>query len=227
MFTYIYDVFVPNDFGFIPGRLDIVVVLALYAATYVIIRQLGGRAWSLVYVALIPFLNWAFGFIGDVPVVAPNDLAEKGISLHPLALVTGAVFVVRDFVQREIGQRVLILMAIAIGWSVYYAPLWLALASGLAFAISEGFDWLVYTLSKYRLSTRILLSSAVAAPIDTAVFLYGADISKQLEFGADPGNSLHLANYIVILIGKMITAYWMSRVIRAREDRGLIDPAAA
>lgn len=227
MLADLYSVFVPNNMPFVPGSFDIIVVFALYAATYVVIRALGGGRWSMLYVALIPFLNWAFGFVGDVPVVGPNEIVEKGISLHPLALVTGAVFVVRDFVQREIGQRVLILMAIAIGWSVYYAPLWLALASGLAFAISEGFDWLVYTFSKYRLSTRILLSSAVAAPIDTAVFLYGADLSKQIEFGADPGNSLHLANYIVILIGKMITAYWMSRVIRAREDRGLIDPKAA
>ena len=227
MWDYIYNIFVPNDIVFIPGQLDIIAVFALYAITFFIIRGLGGQIWSFIYVALIPFLNWAFGVIGDVPIVAPNDWAENGISLHPLALVTGAVFVVRDFVQREIGQKVLILMAIAIGWSFYYAWIVIALASGLAFAISEGFDWLVYTFTKYRLSTRILLSSAVAAPIDTTVFLYGADLLKQWEFGDPPGNTLHLANWIVIVIGKMITAYVISHIIRRREDRGLVDPAAA
>ncbi len=226
MLNSIYNIFVPNDYAFIPGKLDIVIVFALYALTYVIVRRLGGRSWSLVYVAMIPFLNWSFGIVGDVPIVAPNDWAAQGISLHPLALVTGAVFVVRDFVQREIGQKVLILMLIAVGWSVYYAPIWLALASGIAFTVSEGFDWLVYTIAKYRLSTRILISSAVATPIDTLIFLYGADLSKQIEFDANPGNTLHLANFIVILTGKMIAAFVLSRYIRAREDQGKIDAMA-
>lgn len=222
----IYGVFVPNDIPFLPGYSDILLVFGLYALTGYIIHRLKGRIWSTIYVALIPFLNWSFGIIGDVPIVAPNEWVESGIFLHPLALVTGAVFVVRDFVQREIGQKVLVLMVMAVAWSMFYAPFWLAAASGLAFAISEGFDWLAYTFTKYRLSTRILISSAVAAPIDTAVFLYGADISKQMEFGLEPGNSLHLANFIVILTGKMIAAWVLSQVIRKREDRGLIDPAA-
>lgn len=226
MLADLYTVIVPNDLPFIPGWLDVIVVFACYAITYFIIRLLGGGRWSILYVALIPFLNWAFGFVGDVPIVAPNEWAENGISLHPLALVTGLVFVVRDFVQREIGQKVLILMAIAIGWSFYYAWIVIALASGLAFAISEGFDWLVYTFTKYRLSTRILLSSAVAAPIDTTVFLYGADLLKQWEFGEPAGNTLHLANWTVIIIGKMITAYVLSRIIRRREDLGLMDAKA-
>jgi uncharacterized PurR-regulated membrane protein YhhQ (DUF165 family) len=137
------------------------------------------------------------------------------------------VFVIRDFVQREMGHRVLIVMAMAIAWSFYYAWPVIALASGIAFAISEGVDWLLFTFTKYRLSTRILLSSALAAPVDTTVFLYGADLAKQMELGMDPGNSLHVWNWIVFVIGKMVGAVIVSAIIRRREDLGKVDPAAA
>jgi uncharacterized PurR-regulated membrane protein YhhQ (DUF165 family) len=137
------------------------------------------------------------------------------------------VFVVRDFVQREMGHRVLILMALAIAWSFYYSWPVIALASATAFAISESVDWLLFTFTKYRLSTRILLSSAVAAPIDTTVFLYGADLAQSMAGLAEPGSQLHLANWIFFIIGKMIGAVAVSAMIRYREKRGEVDPAAA
>ncbi len=203
--------------------------LTALALTVAAIWLLKGRVFALIYVALIPFLNWSFGVISEVPLLAPGNggLFDKGVSLHPMTLVTGMVFVVRDFVQREMGHRVLILMAIAVAWSFFYAWPVIALASGIAFAISEGVDWLLFTFTKYRLSTRILLSSAVAAPVDTTVFLYGADLAKQMELGMDPGNSLHLANWVVFIIGKMVGAVIVSYIIRRREDAGLINPQAA
>ena len=209
----------------LPGLL--VPVLVALSLTLAAIWYLQGRAWALLYVALIPFLNWSFGVIPEYQVVAPGDTFKQGISLHPMTMVTGMVFVVRDFVQREMGHRVLILMALAVAWSFFYAWPVIALASGIAFAISEGVDWLVFTFTKYRLSTRILISSALASPVDTTVFLYGADLAKQMEFGADPGNSLHLANWIVFVIGKMVGAVIVSAIIRRREDLGLTNPAEA
>ncbi len=197
--------------------------------SFLAIWLLKGRGWALVYVALIPFLNWSFGVIPEFQVVAPtgSGLTAQGVSLHPMTMVTGMVFVIRDFVQREMGHRVLIVMALAIAWSFYYAWPVIALASGVAFAISEGVDWLLFTFTKYRLSTRILLSSALAAPVDTTVFLYGADLAKQMELGMDPGNSLHVWNWIVFVIGKMVGAVIVSAIIRRREDLGKVDPAAA
>ena len=201
-------------------------LLAL-ALTFAAIWMLQGRFWAVIYVALIPFLNWSFGVIPEFQVVAPGQslLFSHGVSLHPMTIVTGMVFVVRDFVQREMHHRVLVVMALAVGWSFYYAWPVIALASGVAFAISEGVDWLLFTFSKYRLSTRILLSSALAAPVDTTVFLYGADLAKQIELGLDPGNSLHMWNWIVFVIGKMVGAVFVSAVIRRREDLGLTNPA--
>jgi uncharacterized membrane protein len=149
------------------------------------------------------------------------------IIFNPLTIATGMVFVVRDFVQREMGHRVLVLMALAIGWSFYYSWPVIALASGIAFAISETADWLIFTFTKYRLSTRILLSSALAAPIDTTVFLYGADLAQVMAGTAEPGSQFNMANWIFFIIGKMIGAIAVSSMIRYREKRGEVDPASA
>lgn len=197
--------------------------------TFAAIWFLKGRAWAVLYVALIPFLNWSFGIISEFPLMdaGQSDLFPKGISLHPMTMVTGMVFVIRDFVQREMGHRVLLVMAMAIAWSFFYAWPVIALASGIAFAISESVDWLLFTFTKYRLSTRILLSSALAAPVDTTVFLYGADLAKQMQLGLEPGNSLHIANWVVFVVGKMVGAVVVSYLIRRREDAGKIEPYVA
>jgi len=187
------------------------------------IWNLGGRGWALFYVAVIPFLNWSFAVVPDIPLVAPGVINEAGVSLHPLTLVTGFVFVARDFVQREMGHKVLIVMAIAIGWAFFYAWPVIVIASGTAFAISEIVDWALFTFTKYKLSTRILLSSALACPIDTTIFLYGADLARQMALGEPAGNSLHLANWIVFVIGKMIGALIVSRMVKKREDAGYYD----
>lgn len=202
-------------------------VLAGLVITILIIYRLGGRAWALLYVALIPFLNWSFGIIPEFQIVMPGDTFANGLSLHPMTMVTGLVFVVRDFVQREMKQWVLVCMGLAVGWSFFYAWPVIALASGIAFAVSETVDWLFFTFTKYRLSTRILLSSAVAAPIDTTVFLYGADLAMQINMGAAPGSMLHTPNWIVFVIGKMVGAVIVSAVIRNREDAGKISPHEA
>lgn len=205
-------------------------VLAGLIATGVLIWRLNGRVWAYLYVALIPFLNWSFGKISGVDMT--NELgwlfgtAHK-ILVNPLTIATGFVFVIRDFVQREMGHRVLILMALAIGWSFYYSWPVIALASGIAFAISETVDWLLFTFTKYRLSTRILLSSALAAPIDTTVFLYGADLAQVMAGTAQPGDMFNLPNWILFILGKMVGAVAVSWMIRRREQRGEVDPAAA
>ena len=118
-------------------------------------------------------------------------------------------------------------MAVAIAWSFYYSWPVIAMASGIAFAISETADWLLFTFTKYRLSTRILLSSALAAPLDTTVFLYGADLAKVMAGMGQPGDEFHIANWVVFVIGKMVGAVVVSWMMRMRENRGLVDPHAA
>jgi len=200
--------------------LPVIIGLALSVG---IIWHYGGRAWALFYVIVIPFLNWSFGVVPDIPIMEPKPWYDKGISLHPLTLVTGFVFVARDFVQREMGHKVLIVMAIAIGWAFFYAWPVIVIASGTAFAVSEMVDWALFTFTRYKLSTRILLSSALACPIDTTIFLYGADLARQMALGEPEGNSLHLANWIVFVIGKMVGALIVSRMVKKREDEGYYD----
>ena len=207
-------------------------VLIGFVATGILIWFLKGRAWAFIYVALIPFLNWTFGR-PEIPKVDLTPMfggvfgTTHEIIFNPLTIATGLVFVVRDFVQREMGHRVLILMVLAIAWSFYYSWPVIAVASGIAFAISETSDWLIFTFTKYSLSTRILLSSALAAPIDTTVFLYGADLAQVMAGTAEPGSMFNLANWIFFIIGKMIGALIVSAMIRYREKRGEVDPAAA
>lgn len=205
---------------------DLLVVCIGLACTLYIIRREGGHLWAFIYFATIPFLNWSFGVVPSIQLISPNEFFARGVELHPLTMVTGLVFVFRDFVQRRMGQRVLIVMALAIAWSFYYAWPVIALASGIAFAVSEIADWALYTFTKYRLSQRILLSSLLASPIDTTIFLYGADLALQMQLGEPAGSMLHMANWVVFFIGKMVGAVIVSMAVRRREEAGLIDAYA-
>jgi hypothetical protein len=177
--------------------------------------------YTLVYILLIPFINWSFTWAPMVGFVQQNFAvyfagdtipdAAKWL-FNPVTIVTGLVLVARDFAQREIGHEVLIAMALAIGLTFATSGGELALASGAAFAISEIVDWMMFTFTKYKLSTRVLLSSALAAPIDTTVFLYGASFIRDAQ--------LTVPNIIMSVGGKMVGALFIWWLIRARERRG-------
>ncbi|GLQ23586.1 hypothetical protein GCM10007853_14600 [Algimonas ampicilliniresistens] len=155
---------------------------------------------TVVYVLLIPFINWSFTW---APMV---ELPGLGWMFNPVTIVTGLVLVARDFAQREIGHWVLLAMAVALGLTWATSGGELALASGVAFAVSELVDWAVFTFTKLKLSTRVLLSSALAAPVDTSVFLLGAEAIR-------PG-MFTLPNISMSIIGKMVGAlviWWLIR----------------
>jgi len=120
--------------------------------------------WVLIYVASIVAVNYGFS---AVPLV---DLGPLGM-WPPMSLLVGAVFVLRDFAQRDAGQWVLLAMGVGLVLSYVMADPYVAIASACAFAISEALDWLFYTLTKRPLAQRILISSAVSTPIDSAIFL--------------------------------------------------------
>ena len=48
---------------------------------------------------------------------------------------------------------------------------YIALASLVAFLVSETVDWGVYSFTKKPLHERILISSLISTPIDSAIFL--------------------------------------------------------
>jgi queuosine precursor transporter len=123
---------------------------------------------TALYVGLMPLINWSFA---AVPTFAIPESFGGG-QFQPLAVVTGLVLVVRDFAQREIGNRVLAAMIIGLLFSTMTSWIVVVVASGAAFLISELVDWAVYTFTKRPLSQRIMLSSAASAPLDQVVFLY-------------------------------------------------------
>lgn len=152
---------------------------------------------TLLYIALIVAVNYGFSV---VPLVKLPD----GTMWPPMSLVVGFIFVVRDFAQREIGHKVLLAMLVGAALSYVMASPYVAIASAAAFLVSEVVDWLVYSLTKRPLSQRILTSSLLATPLDSAVFLYGI-------------GAFSWAGVLAMTVSKLIGAAIVWWLIRRRE----------
>ncbi len=122
------------------------------------------------YMAFIVLVNWLF---------VPEQLIEgvtqwttnSWLGTFYLAnIVVGFVFVLRDYAQREVGHTILVFTALAMIPVYLFAGPGLAVASLVAFALSETMDWAVYSFTKRPLQNRILLSSMLAVPVDTLAF---------------------------------------------------------
>lgn len=135
-------------------------------------------------------------------------LADGG-TFSPLAIVTGLVLVVRDLAQREIGHTIFLPLAIGIAISFAMAPPTIALASAAAFAISETVDWAVYSFTKRPLSQRVLISSAIGAPIDSAVFWLLASFTVAGVFT--------WSTVLTAIVSKLLGAFIVYLLLKRRE----------
>ena len=153
--------------------------------------------YTVLYIALIVLVNWLF-------TVVPLVDMPGGEKWPPVSLVVGLIFVARDFAQREIGHRVIVAMLIAGALSYYMADPFVAAASVTAFLISEFADWAVYSFTGRPFAQRILLSSVLATPIDSAVFL------------AMIGH-LSLSGVVAMTASKMLGALVVWWMVRRRE----------
>lgn len=115
--------------------------------------------YAMLYLVSIVLIN--IGFV-HVPLIH---------GWPPMSVAVGLVFVLRDFAQREIGHKVLLVMLAGAVISFFMASPAVAVASCAAYLVSELVDWAVYTFSKRPLAQRVLLSSALGTPVDSAVFL--------------------------------------------------------
>ena len=141
--------------------------------------------YTLLYILSIILVNIGFIYVPMIPLL--------GQMFPPMTLIVGLVFILRDFAQREVGHGVLIAMGIGAILSYIMADPFIAIASVVAFGISELVDWAVYTYTKRPLKQRILLSSALGTPIDSAVFL------SMIGFFNPVG-------FILMTLGKMVAA---------------------
>jgi uncharacterized PurR-regulated membrane protein YhhQ (DUF165 family) len=120
--------------------------------------------WVAAYIAAIVLVNWLF------VAVAPWQTSFG--DLYVANVVVGFVFVLRDYGQRQIGQRILLATLLAGIITYFMVGQELAIGSLTAFFISEMADWAIFTFTKRPLQERILVSSAISVPLDTLAFQY-------------------------------------------------------
>ena len=119
--------------------------------------------WLLAYIAAIVAVNYGFS------VTQPFNVF--GVFLPPMTFLVGAIFVIRDYAQQANNTMIWPAMLVGCTISWWMASPDVAIASAVAFILSEALDWLVFTVTKRPLRDRILWSSAVATPLDSVVFL--------------------------------------------------------
>ena len=137
-------------------------------------RSWAEAMWVAAYIIAIVGLNWLFDAVA--PIMTP-------FGALPLAtFIVGAVFVLRDYAQRQIGHYILLgtLFAGVLTWFMVKPSL--AVASTTAFAISEMADWAIFSFTGRPLQQRILISSLFSVPLDTLFFLYLADFLTPASF---------------------------------------------
>jgi uncharacterized PurR-regulated membrane protein YhhQ (DUF165 family) len=150
------------------------------------VRSSWRYAWLVAYIATIFAANWAVVQLGIVP-VGFGLAAPAGVYFAGLALTF------RDLVQEELGRRwtfAAIILGAALSFVV--SPQF-ALASGLAFLLSETTDFLVYTPIRERSWLwGVLLSNIAGSLVDSALFLW-------LAFGS-----------LEFLAGQLVGKWWVT-----------------
>lgn len=131
-------------------------------------------ALSAAFLGCIPAANWLIGNVGTTCIpagpclipVAPGLMAPSGV------LLIGAALALRDAVQEAAGRTtVLALVAAGAALSLAFSPPALALASALAFLLSELADFAIYDrLRRRQLALAVIASGIVGAVLDSLLF---------------------------------------------------------
>lgn len=149
----------------------------------------------LGYIATIVAANWAIQTYGLVP-VGFGLMAPAGVYFAGLA------FTFRDLTQDALG-RTWTITAIAIGavLSAFISPQF-AVASGLAFFVSEIADLAVYTpIRRRHWISAVVLSNTVGLVIDSALFLVLAFGSLDFLAGQIVGKAWMTLLAVIVLWG--------------------------
>ncbi len=121
--------------------------------------------WFMLYIGTIVGANWAIGTFGVIP-VGFGLMAPAGV------LFAGLAFTLRDLTQERLGKGWTVgAILLGAGLSAFLSPA-LALASGVAFLVSEGCDFAVYTpLRRRNWPLAVLSSNTVGLLLDSVIFL--------------------------------------------------------
>lgn len=156
--------------------------------------------YALLYIFTVVLVNCSFDMV-------PLLSLPGGEMWSPVSLVVGFVFVIRDYAQRAVGHYVLAAMLAAGAASWFLASPETAVASLCAFMAGELLDWAVYTFTGRPFSQRVLLSSAIGTPFDSAIFL------GMLGIFSIPG-------VLIMTASKMFGATIVFLLVRRRENAG-------
>jgi uncharacterized PurR-regulated membrane protein YhhQ (DUF165 family) len=145
------------------------------------------------YISTIFAANWLISHYGVIDV-------GFGLKAPAGVLVVGLAFTLRDVVHRTLGRApVVAAIIIGAGLSFFVAPAF-ALASGVAFLVSEGADFMVYTpLAERSWLGAVTVSNTVGLMIDSALFLWLAFGSLQFFWGQVLGKA-YMTGLAVCLI---------------------------
>jgi len=147
--------------------------------------------FSVIYISTVVAINMAFAYI-------PPIILFDGTIFTVGSVIAGLVFVARDFAQREVGHKIVLLLMAAAGLLSYLlADPFVAIASIAAFAISEISDYIVYSKYKGDFNKRVIFSSLVSVPIDTTVFLAIISHLSALSFAVMCISKLLVVAYFV------------------------------
>jgi uncharacterized PurR-regulated membrane protein YhhQ (DUF165 family) len=152
--------------------------------------------WTLAYVASAVLVNAMF--------IALPPFQVAGATLTWGSFVVGGTFILRDYAQREVGHRVLVATLAGTAITALMSPQ-LAFASGAAFLVSELLDWAVFSRWRGSFRSRVVASSLVGAPADSALFMLLAG------FFSWPG-------VVVMTASKLIALIFISRVDASRGE---------
>jgi uncharacterized PurR-regulated membrane protein YhhQ (DUF165 family) len=142
---------------------------------------------AIVYVGSVWLANWFVGNVGQQYTPGGPHVIPVGFGLEAPSgvLWVGVALVARDLVQQFFGRRFTV-AAMLLGAALSYlvAPS-LALASAVAFLVSETVDFLVYTplIERGRFVAAVFLSGTAGLVVDTVVFLWLAFGSLQFWEG--------------------------------------------
>lgn len=129
-------------------------------------RTAGGITFLAAYIGSIAVANWMTATFGLIPI-------GFGLAVTAGTFAAGAALVLRDGVQTELG-KLWVLGAIVAGAALSFVTSTpaIAIASTIAFLVSELVDFAVFTPLRGRsLPRAVLVSSVVSAPVDTVLFL--------------------------------------------------------
>jgi uncharacterized PurR-regulated membrane protein YhhQ (DUF165 family) len=178
--------------------------------------------WIVGYILTIFAANWAIATFGLVP-VGFGLVAPAGVYF------VGLAFTFRDLAHEAVGRR-WIAMAVVVGaaLSAVVSPQF-ALASGVAFLVSEFADFAVYTPMRKRGWLRaVALSNVVGLVLDSVLFLWLAFGSLDFLTGQVVGKTWMTLLAVALLW--VMRRVWVAKQRRIQADvdegyrRFILDP---